>query len=849
MNKSGIRAKTKIFLTPGFYLNMFLAIGLFLILLVFYKPIALDGLDPKGVDVTSSIGNLNQIKEFEKNTHERALWNPNIFIGLPLYFKHHSKTFNIDRFIAILELKFLDWRISWLFLGAIGMFLLLRALGFEWYIASIGSIAFIFWPHMQGLIEVGHNAKIRAICAMPLVLFTFINYVKRKDLISLLWFALIFSVMLRTQHYQIIFYLLIVILGLGLFYIFSWIMNHEVKNIQKTVPPFILAMTVGILMSAQPLFLANEYTPFSTRGGKAIDIHEKSSEKTKKSGGVSFDYATRWSFSPKEMMTLISPNFFGGTSAEKYTGKKYPHLKNKMIQGTYWGDMPFTQSSEYIGIIVVVLAGFGLWTNRKNGLFISIFIIALFSLFLSFGSHFPALYKLFFYYVPYFDKFRAPVMTLVLFVFLVNLMAMYGLNSLLEINGKRKMRPFLIVAGFFLALGILFLLIPGLLSFSSPKDAQFGNNPQVLEMYKNIRQEMMVTDTLRMVRYLIYFVLLVVLFNLHFLVNPKKLEGFFKKIRLSFFYNYLVSNQTRWPIILGIFLLVSGDLVAVSYRSFSKISFFDLKRTEKHYFKKTLIDKIVNEDPSLNRIIELGSDFTSNDLAYHHQIIGGYSAIKPQLIQDIFDNNLYRSNDPMMPVNLPVISMLNGKYIITPGLVEHSDLKELALDSEKQKVLYENMRTLPRAYFVRQIKQFPDEREVLRFLNDPAFKPDSIAVCSNPKLAEKAYSVEGMVEITDYTPNRIQLQTSTGSEAFLVLSEAYYPIGWTCLIDGKPAEIFQVNHTLRGIELPAGDHSIIFNFSPRSYKRASLLTAIFTYGAWLLLIGAYIAKFRKKVTG
>ena len=367
----------------GKTLYSFLIVGLSVLLMIFYKPMAIDSLEPQGGDVMKSIGQNNQVTNFEEKTGERALWNSNIFSGVPRYQRLNSPGINFDKLISWGNRSFLDWRVSWLLLGAIGMFLLLKALGFKWYVSVIGSLAFIFWPHMQGLIEVGHNTKIRAVCAMPLVIFGFINYVKKRDWISLLWFTLFFSLIFRTQHYQIIFYTLVVLLGIGIYYIVIWLKEKKYAQLGKTVALFLGAMVFSILMSAQPLFVAGEYTPYSTRGGNAINLNEKPAEEAKKSGGVTLDYATRWSFAPKEMMTLISPRFYGGKSQEPYTGKKYPHLKNQMIPG-YWGDMPFTQSTEYIGVIIVVLAVFGFYANRKNGLVITFSVLTVFSLLLSF---------------------------------------------------------------------------------------------------------------------------------------------------------------------------------------------------------------------------------------------------------------------------------------------------------------------------------------------------------------------------------------------------------------------------------------------------------------------------------
>ncbi len=802
----------------GKYLYFFLILTLFVSLMIFYKPMAIDGLDPGGVDVLKSIGQSNQVRDYKEKTEERVLWNPNIFTGIPRYQRLSSPGINFDRLITWGNRSFLDWRVSWLMLGAIGMFLLLRILGFKWYFSIIGSLAFIFWPHMQGIIEAGHNAKVRAVCAMPLVIFGFINFVKKRDFISLLWFTLFFSLIFRTQHYQIIFYTLVVLLGIGIYYIVIWLKEKKYAQLGKTVALFLGAMIFSILMSAQPLFVAKEYTPYSTRGGNAINLNEKPAEEAKKSGGVTFDYATRWSFSPKELMTLISPRFYGGTSNEMYEGKSEPRLSGRKLP-TYWGDMPFTQSSEYIGVIIVVLAVFGIYANRKNGLVITFAVLALFSLLLSFGKHFAPLYKLLFYYLPYFNKFRAPSMTLILFTFNVIVLAMFGLKSLLKIDSKEKLKPFLYISGFFVGLGVLFVIAPNLLSYSGASDARY--NPQVLGMIKNIRKEMMQTDTLRMLAFLGGFIALVVLYAL-------------QKIKKEL-------------LVLGIFILVAVDSISVSYRFISTADFFNKKSAERRYFRKTEFDEIMLQDDDYYRVIELGEGFTSNDLAYRHQLISGYSAIKPQLIQDIFDNNLHKSNDPKLPINLDVISMMNGKYIIVPGQVEHPALQALSFNEQSKEVLYLNKEALPRTYFVEDVKALPDEKAVVRFMNSDDFEPDSIALVTDETLENKNYSAKGTVEITDYTPNAIELKASNDKQAFLVVAEAYFPIGWKCTVNGEETKIYQVNHVLRGIQLPAGKNEIQFTFEPKSYQRANAISVFTTYLVWILLIVLIVNRNKDKI--
>ena len=240
-------------------------------------------------------------------------------------------------------------------------------------------------------------------------------------------------------------------------------------------------------------------------------------------------------------------------------------------------------------------------------------------------------------------------------------------------------------------------------------------------------------------------------------------------------------------------------------------------------------------------------DLVFNDLTYRHQLVGGYSAIKPQLIQDIVDNNLYRKDDPDNFLNWNVVNMLNAKYIVAPGNLQAEGLIPLEVNQSQKTILYKNENALNRAYFVRSVKKFDDEKEVVRFMNSRAFEPAEFALTTEDIDTGAVYDVSGTLTITEYTPNRISLVVENNGKAFMVLSEAYYPKGWTATIDSKPTHIYQVNHVLRGIEIAAGTHEIVFEFRPKSYTRAAVISSVFTYLIWILIVCSLIYKYRSKL--
>ena len=135
-------------------------------------------------------------------------------------------------------------------------------------------------------------------------------------------------------------------------------------------------------------------------------------------------------------------------------GTEVREARGQMIS-SYWGYMPMTQSYEYMGAIVLLLAIFGLYAYRKEKMIISLVLFGLFLIILSFGRHFQSYYGLFYNYVPFFNKFRAPMMSVTLTFFIVTILAAYGMRYLSSLyNEKNDLSSyknlFFIVGGFLL---------------------------------------------------------------------------------------------------------------------------------------------------------------------------------------------------------------------------------------------------------------------------------------------------------------------------------------------------------------------------------------------------------------
>jgi len=800
-NKNAILISIIIIIIPLFY---------------FFSPMIFEHLRPIGVDSIASSGSTNLYLEWQKDTGESALWNPNIFGGMPIYPRKTPRLLHIDTLIGYLGK--ISYSFFWYFFaGALGMFFLLRYKKIPWYLSVIVAVGFVLLPHLQALLQVGHNTKLRAFMIVPWLILSFSYFFDKKTWYGMAFFAFIFSWIVRTQHFQIIFYAVMLLFFLFIYPFIDILIKRKFKEAGDLFLKFIVAIIFTIIISAQPFLSIKEYTPYSTRGGNAVKIgHEqKSSEKAK---GVSFEYATRWSLSPKETITFFIPRFFGGISGEEYSGKKYPHLKGKTVPG-YWGDMPFTQSYETMGIILFLFAILGFIVYRKEKFVIGLASFILFSVLLSFGRHFAVFYKLFFYYMPYFSKFRAPMMMSSMTFLSTFIMAGYGLKALIY---KIKEKDIKWVLGIFMGAFVfvaLLLLISN--SFSFVKDSEIGQyKGQTLSMIKNIRKEMLIQDGIKVLALIA--------------IVGGAIFGFVKKkIKLVGF-------------VIIIFIAVFFELFTISNYAYKKMELNNKKRLERKVFVDSDITRFLELQPKTSRAIVLGQD--ANYYAYYYPLLSGYSAIKMQNIQDIREHCLYKA-DTKYGINWNVLNMLNAKWIIAQGRIEEDFLEPISADQKRKEILHKNMNVLPKAWFIKDIKSFESDESIIKYMNKKEFSPETEALIIENDLnnIQNEYSGTGEIKFVDYNPNMLKFHINTSEKQFMVLSEIYYPIGWTAKIEDKELPIVKTNFLLRGIEIPAGENDLIIEFKPKTYLRNLKIIWFGNIIIILILLSAGYPKIKKYV--
>jgi uncharacterized membrane protein YfhO len=106
--------------------------------------------------------------------------------------------------------------------------------------------------------------------------------------------------------------------------------------------------------------------------------------------------------------------------------------------------------------------------------------------------------------------------------------------------------------------------------------------------------------------------------------------------------------------------------------------------------------------------------------------------------------------------------------------------------------------------------------------------------------------ISGNIALTEYKPNYLKYNAKANSEQLAVFSEVYYDKGWNAYVDGNEVPHFRVNYILRGLVLPAGEHTVEFKFHPKSYYTGNTISLASSLLLILAIAGYTYSEYRRK---
>jgi hypothetical protein len=575
------------------------------------------------------------------------------------------------------------------------------------------------------------------------------------------------------------------------------------------------------------LYTTYEYTKDTIRGPS-----ELTSNNANKTSGLDKDYVVQWSYGIGETMTLLIPNFKGGSSLTNPGEKSesYKTMQQKGVQNLkqniqavsmYHGKQPFTQGPVYIGAIVVFLFILGLFVVKgvyKWWLAAATVV----SIVLSWGGNVMGLTGFLLDYLPMYNKFRAPSMTLVIAQIAMPLLGFIALNDILsgKVDKKIWQSGLKWAAGITGGIALIFALLPGIAGdFSNVMDSKRFPD-WLIDSVISDRMSLLRADAFRS------FVFIALAAGALYAWSIKKL------------------NTTTFISVLGVLIL--ADLWAVDKRYLNNDNFVS-KREAINPFPEMPVDKAILQDKDLYyRVLPLqGDPFQDARTSYYHKNLGGYSAAKLRRYQEIIENHLMPEMQQMIkglqagarPDSVlsqnPVINMLNTRYLIY-------DLNNPPL---------QNPYAMGNAWFVNNYKTVANADEEIAALKSIDPKNEvTIDKRFSDFVGNKKFQKDetGGITLIEYKPNYLKYTAKASSEQLAVFSEIYYAKGWNAFIDGKEVPHFRVNYILRALVLPAGEHTVEFTFHPKSYYTGNTISLASSILLVLAVSGYAFSEYRRK---
>jgi len=802
----------------------------FIISIVYFSPV-MQGKVLAQHDKMVWVASSKEIKDFKEKTGEKTLWTNSMFSGMPTYLINALREGNELMFLhKALTLNDSFRPVSFLFLYLFGFFLALLVFGVNPWLSLVGAFAFAFSSYFFIIIQAGHITKAIAIGYMAPILAGVYLAFNKKELWGTILMSIFLSLQILINHLQITYYTFLIILVYVIFYTIYAFREKQIRLFLKASAYLLVGGLLAIGSNFLNLSVVYDYGKDSTRGKS-----ELTGDKENKTSGLDKDYITSWSYGQLETFTLLVPNIMGGasqselgTKSEMYEALKQmgqPNAKQIVKQmPTYWGDQPFTSGPTYIGALVIFLFVLGLFL-LKGTLKWWLLTATILSIMLAWGKNMMWFTDLFLDYFPGYNKFRAVSMTLVMAELTVPLLAILGLQKILnkEYDKEKIMKQLLYALG--ITGGTVILLILVLSSSSTAfigvrDSAMFGQNDLLLDAIKADRFSLFRSDALRSLFFILFGAGSIYLF----------LKG---KIK-----TYLLIGLIGLGII--------SDLWTVDKRYLNNDSFVRKNKTEQQ-FQPSVADQSILQDKDIDyRVLNMAvSTFNDASTSYFHKSIGGYHGAKMLRYQELIEHYLaievqqfgaaLQSGATPESVNkalqrLNVINMLNGKYIIY-------NPKAPAI---------QNPFANGNAWFVSNYKMVANADEEIQSLG--TINPKTTAVIDQrfkSKITDFKYDPQANIKLLSYEPNNLVYQSNTKSPQMAVFSEIYYAKGWKAFIDDKEVPHFRVNYVLRAAMIPAGQHKIEFRFEPDIYSTGKTIGIISSILLLLLFAGGFVYDYMK----
>jgi hypothetical protein len=731
-----------------------------------------------------------------RSTGHFPLWNPYLFGGMPFVAAMHG-----DIFYPTFLLRMLlptDVAMTWgfilhVFLAGLFTFLFLRSSGFGFFGSLFGGVAYMMGGQVASLVSPGHDGKLYVSALFPLTLWMLGLGIRDGKRWSWGVLALVIGLAVISPHPQVLQYLLLASAAYAVFLAISGTKRKELTSREAMLRlGFALgAVAVGALIGAVQYLPVREYVSWSPRAGGLAD----------------YATATSYAWPPAELFNAYLPQFTGMLDA-------------------YWGESGIHFHSDYVGAVVLILAGAAfsaLKTDpRRRHIWFwagTLIIATLWAM----GSHTP-FYRIPYALVPGTKFFRAPNSVFFVGSLALAVLAAAGVDRALD----RQVRRGYLYG--WLAFGTAIALLASTGMLTSIAESLAGD--QMVDRAIGNSLNLMI-GAWRSFGFVVACVALILL------VQRQKTGATAAGWAISF-----LAAADLWTILR--YYWIFSPPAAHLFASDPTVEYMKREAQPARVIAAALAP-IGVRDPNLegdglmvHRIRDV--------IGYHGNQLGRYNTLldKQQGYRQILNPNVWH--------------LLNARFLLTntdnPSQLFPGATRVAGPVSDAAGItvyLYRLPGDNPYAWVTPIIVKAPDDA-VLGTILDQRFDArraalfDSAApVAGVPNVTALPEPLAIQASVTRYAPGAISIQLATPAPrgSALIVSENFYP-GWRAVVDGKMAVTARADFTLVGVQLPEGARNIALSFSSRTYATGKLVT-LMALAIAFLLTGAGVLAERRKV--
>jgi len=808
-----------------------IAIGTFLVVaLVFCRP-ALEGKVLQQPDVIQWRGMAQNSFEYKEKHGHFPLWTNSMFSGMPAYQIAMEPDVPVTPswFYGIFSF-YLPKPMSFFFTACLCFYFLALVLRINPYIGIMTALTYAYATYNPAYLAAGHDTKIMTIALLPGFVGALLLIYEGRYLWGAALTVIFTALMFGLNHMQIVYYGIIIAVFMTLGYAVHWMRQKQVKRMLMAVAIAVVAGIIGVLANAVTLLTTLDASKTTIRGGTELPDQNSTKE------GLSKDYAFAYSMGISEPLVMMVPDMFGGSGKnilEKKENSKslealqsMPQQLSSQLQGvavSYWGGIgPVPPAApNYIGAITCFLAliGFFLLDGKHKWWILAASVVAIL---MSWGSYFDSFNSALLNILPGYNKFRVPSMIIIIPTILMIMMAGMSLQRIISATDKEDLWP-AYKKGLMLTGGVVLLLL--IIYFTSDYKASTDNDilsqassqPQVLEYVRSV------LNAAKEDRQSIFF--------------GSLMRSLFLILAAAFMVWLRIKGKIKNTVLIAVLAVVSFfELIAVDTNYLSEENYQDKEEYDSN-FPSTAADARIKTDTSYYRVFDLRQGFSTLTYgaltAYHHKSIGGYHPAKLSIYQDLIDHQLTRFNPQQLPSNVPVLNMLNTKYMIVP--LQGGDS------------VMENTGNLGAAWFVKGIRKEADASSVMNALGNLDVKDTAVLFAKDANISiGNAGDSAASIRLVRNDNDVITYTSSSTGNGFAVFSEVYYDRGWKAYIDDREVPIVRTNYVLRGIAIPAGNHNIRFEFKPAAFYTGEKIALAAGIVMMLLLLAAIFQTWRER---